>query len=88
MGDRRFDQSFPQVRDDRLGHAERPRFGAGVGDDLRLARFVAHRGARRFDAGGSVHIGEAAREQRDQLYAMLDTIRTNLNSEYQEAANG
>jgi len=29
-----------------------------------------------------------SREQRDQLYAMLDTIRTNLNSEYQEAANG
>lgn len=29
-----------------------------------------------------------SREQRDQLYAMLETIRNNLNSEYQEAANG
>lgn len=29
-----------------------------------------------------------SREQRDQLYALLDTIRTNLNSDYQEAANG
>lgn len=29
-----------------------------------------------------------SRDQRDQLYAMLETIRTNMNTEYQEAANG
>lgn len=28
------------------------------------------------------------REQRDQLLTMLDVIRTNLNTEHQEAANG
>lgn len=29
-----------------------------------------------------------SREQRAQLYAMLETIRNNMNIEYQEAANG
>ena len=50
----------------------------GVGNHLCLAAFVAHRTARRLDAGGGIHIGEAASEERHQLAVELVDARADF----------
>jgi hypothetical protein len=51
---------------------------AGIGDDLRLAGFVAHDIAGRLDARSGIHIGKANSQKLDQLRINPINARTHF----------